>query len=251
MPSPPPDPILSGGIAGAKRLKRGATSSISLGQPWISARVQTMDEARPALPCSPVVKRSADRLLFLARHGETAWNQAGRWQGKTDIPLSDAGRAQARALGACLVGRGIVEVHASDLQRAAETAEIVAGMLGIAPLKVDARLRERGFGCFEGFTPAECAERYPEAWARYVADRRATPPGGEPQTEVAARAVAALTELACAPRAARRTDAGGIARRHDPNLHPRSHGYATPPLENGALFVARWAGERFVSVTRA
>ena len=58
-----------------------------------------------------------------------------------------------------------MEVHASDLQRAAETAEIVAGMLGIAPLKVDARLRERGFGCFEGFTPAECAERHPEAWA--------------------------------------------------------------------------------------
>src|SRR3982751_4674804 len=89
------------------------------------------------------------RLVFLARHGETAWNRAGRWQGKTDIPLSDAGRAQARALGAGLVGRGIVAVHASDLQRATETAEIIAGMLGIAALTVDARLGERGFGCFE------------------------------------------------------------------------------------------------------
>ena len=210
-----------------------------------------MDEARRALPCSRIVNGPADRLLFLARHGETAWNQAGRWQGKTDIPLSDAGRAQARALGACLVGRGIVEVHASDLQRAAETAEIVAGMLGIAPLKVDARLRERGFGCFEGFTPAECAERYPEAWARYVADRRATPPGGEPQTEVAARAVAALTELARAPRAA---DGPTLVVSHGGTIRTFIHevtGTPPPPLENGALFVARWAGERFVSVTRA
>ena len=124
-------------------------------------------------------------------------------------------------------------------------------MLGIAPLKVDARLRERGFGCFEGSTPAECAERYPEAWARYVADRRATPPGGEPQTEVAARAVAALTELARAPRAAaERRWWYRTAARSEPSSS-EVDGYAAPALENGALFVARWAGERFVSVTRA
>ena len=198
----------------------------------------------------PADRLLSDRLLFLARHGETAWNQAGRWQGKTDIPLSEAGRAQARALGAGLVGRGIVAVHASDLQRATETAEIVAGMLGIAALKVDARLRERGFGCFEGFTPAECAERHPEAWARYIADRRATPPGGEPQTEVAARAVAALTELARAPRAA---DGPTLVVSHGGTIRTFIHEVTTtapPPLENGALFVARYAGDRFVSVTR-
>ena len=139
--------------------------------------------------------------VFLARHGETEWNLAGRWQGKTDIPLSNAGRAQARALGASLVGRGIVEVHASDLQRASETAEIVAGILGIGALNRDVRLRERGFGCFEGYTREECARLHPAAWASYLADRRATPPGGEPQPEVAARVVAALTEIARAPRA--------------------------------------------------
>src|SRR4051794_25554723 len=147
-------------------------------------------------------RSSFHRLVFLARHGETDWNRDGRWQGKTDIPLSDAGRAQARALGATLAGRGIVEIHASDLQRASETAEIVARIAGIAaPLKLDARLRERGFGCFEGFTREECADRHPEAWPRSLADRRATPPGGEPQSEVAARVVAALTEIARAPRA--------------------------------------------------
>jgi broad specificity phosphatase PhoE len=192
------------------------------------------------------------RLLFLARHGETEWNRAGRWQGQTDIPLSEAGRAQARALGATLVGRGIVEVHASDLQRATETAQIVAGMLEVgAALKVDTRLRERGFGCFEGLTRDECAALHPEPWARYLADRRATPPGGEPQPDVAARIVASLTEIARAPRA---TGDATLVVSHGGTIRTFVHevtGTAPPPLENGALFVARWAGDRFVSVTRA
>jgi probable phosphoglycerate mutase len=190
------------------------------------------------------------RLVFLARHGETDWNREGRWQGMTDIPLSDAGRAQARALGAGLARRGIVEVHASDLLRATETAEIVAGLLGVATFNRDARLRERGFGCFEGFTREECAARHPDAWARYLADRRSTPPGGEPQPEVAARVVAALTEIARAPRAA---DEGTLVISHGGTIRTFIHevtGAAPPPLENGALFLARWAGDRFVDVTR-
>ena len=189
--------------------------------------------------------------MFLARHGETEWNRAGRWQGMTDIPLSEAGRAQARALAALLAGRGIAEVHASDLQRASETAEIIAGVLGIAALNRDARLRERGFGCFEGFTREECAARHPEAWARYLADRRSTPPGGEPQPEVAARVVAAMTEIARAPRAAGEAT---LVVSHGGTIRTFIHevtGAAPPPLENGALFLARWDGDRFVSVTRA
>jgi broad specificity phosphatase PhoE len=196
------------------------------------------------------VNPPADRLLFLARHGETAWNRVGRWQGTTDIPLSDAGRAQARALGASLVGRGIVAVHASDLQRATETAEIVAGALGIAAFNVDARLRERGFGCFEGFTRDECAERHPEAWARYLADRRTTPPGGEPQSDVVARVVAALTEIARVPRA---TGELTLVISHGGTIRTFIHevtGTPPQPPENGALFLARYAGERFASVTR-
>jgi broad specificity phosphatase PhoE len=201
------------------------------------------------------VNRAADRLLdhrlvFLARHGETDWNRVGRWQGKTDIPLSDAGRAQARELAACLAWRGIVEVHASDLARATETAQIVAGALGVAALNVDARLRERGFGCFEGFTRDECAERHPEAWARYLADRRSTPPGGEPQADVAARVVAVLTEIARAPRVAGEAT---LVVSHGGTIRTFIHevtGAAPPPLENGALFVARYAGDRFTSVTR-
>jgi len=196
------------------------------------------------------VNGPGERLLFVARHGETDWNRDGRWQGKTDIPLSDVGRAQARVLAAGLVGRGIVDVHASDLQRATETAEIVAGLLGIAALKVDERLRERGFGCFESLTREQCAERHPDAWARYLADRRSTPPGGEPQLEVAARVVAVMTEIARAPRAA---DGATLVVSHGGTIRTFIHevtGAPPPPLENGALFLARWADERFLSVTR-
>jgi probable phosphoglycerate mutase len=197
------------------------------------------------------VNHPADRVsIFLARHGETDWNREGRWQGATDIPLSEVGRAQARVLGAGLRGRGIVDVHASDLSRAAETAEIVAGMLGIAAFRRDARLRERGFGCFEGLSREECAARHPEAWARYMADRRSTPPGAEPQPDVAARVVAALTEIARAPRVAGEAT---LVISHGGTIRTFIHevtGAAPPPLENGGLFVARWAGDLFVDVTR-
>ena len=143
----------------------------------------------------------------------------------------------------------VTETKRSPVQRATETAEIVAGMLGIAAFNVDARLRERGFGCFEGFTREECAQRHPEAWARYLADRRATPPGGEPQPEVAARVVAALTEIA---RASRPAGEATLVVSHGGTIRTFIHevtGEAPPPLENGALFLARYATDRFISVT--
>jgi broad specificity phosphatase PhoE len=185
--------------------------------------------------------------VFLARHGETEWNRVGRWQGRTDIPLSHVGRAQARDLGERLRGRGIVEIHTSDLSRARETADIVAGILGIVHVGVDPRLRERGFGCFEGLTREECAARHPEAWERYLADRRVTPPDAEPQTDVVSRVVAALTAAA---EAADRTGPllvishGGAIRSF---IHATT-GSPPPPLANAALFIATHDGTRFVSI---
>src|SRR4051794_38035389 len=137
-----------------------------------------------------------ERTLYLARHGETEWNRIGRWQGATDIPLSEVGRAQARLLAGRLRARGIGRVHASHLSRALKTAQIVAAGLELPAPVVDARLRERGYGAFEGLTREECAERFPEVWERYLADRRALPPGAEPQASVVDRITAALTEIA-------------------------------------------------------
>lgn len=130
--------------------------------------------------------------LYLTRHGRTAWNHVGRFQGHTDIPLDEVGRAQSAELAHKL--RGLVDaVIASDLQRASETARIVADVLSIPWLGVDAELRERGYGVFEGLTRDECIERYPDVWAARGDNRNFEPPDSEPCAAVHARMLRALT----------------------------------------------------------
>lgn len=127
------------------------------------------------------------RHVFLARHGQTDWNAAGRWQGHTDVPLNETGRAQARALAELLRGEGIAAIASSDLARARGTAEIVARALGLQVDLVDPDLRERRFGIFEGLTLPECEQRHPEEWARYAADPGLGPPGGESRSALLER----------------------------------------------------------------
>ncbi|MDX6472399.1 MAG: 2,3-bisphosphoglycerate-dependent phosphoglycerate mutase [Gaiellaceae bacterium] len=92
--------------------------------------------------------------LLLVRHGETDWNAEGRLQGHTDRPLNDHGRRQAAALAERLADDEIDAVYASDLARARETAEILAGRLGL-PVVTDPDLRERNWGNWEGLTGTE------------------------------------------------------------------------------------------------
>jgi len=125
--------------------------------------------------------------VYLARHGETAWNQEGRWQGQTDIPLNEVGRSQARLLASFLKEKNIAWVASSDLARARETAAIVSSELGVPLGAADRGLRERAFGLFEGLTREECEIRHPEAWARYRRDPTLLPAGAEPHDVVAAR----------------------------------------------------------------
>ena len=124
--------------------------------------------------------------LFLTRHGRTAWNHEGRFQGHTDVPLDDVGRAQASALAEALRGR-VEAVITSDLTRALETARIVASALAIPILAVSEDLRERGYGAFEGLTRAECIARHPQAWAARAGNRNFEPPGSEPHALVLER----------------------------------------------------------------
>jgi broad specificity phosphatase PhoE len=141
------------------------------------------------------------RHVLLARHGETDWNAAGRWQGHTDVPLNETGRAQARALAERLRPVGIAAVATSDLARARATAEIVAAALGLEIGLVDPELREQRFGRFEGLTAAECVARYPEDRA-LRADPRLAPPDGETREAFLARllpAVARAAERLAAP----------------------------------------------------
>lgn len=125
--------------------------------------------------------------LLLVRHGETTWNAAGRYQGQIDVPLSDVGRQQAAALAQYLAQEKIDVIYASDLQRAAETAQHIAASHSL-PVLTDPRLREISFGEWEGLTHAEIRERYSEALDSWLdAPMDNAPPAGETMTQVAER----------------------------------------------------------------
>lgn len=135
------------------------------------------------------------RPILLARHGETAWNVARRLQGHVDIPLTDAGRDQARGLAARLTGAGLTAVWTSDLSRARETGAIVAAALALPAPTADPELRERHYGVFEGLTRDECIARDRDAWNAWVWDTGA-PPGGEAGTDATTRLARALHRIA-------------------------------------------------------
>jgi phosphoserine phosphatase len=105
--------------------------------------------------------------ILLARHGETPWNAAGRYQGQIDIALSDIGVAQAHALGRRLRDVPITRAVSSQLSRARQTAELALGEDRKAMLQIDARLQEIAHGDWEGLLAGEIAERDPitfKAW---------------------------------------------------------------------------------------
>ena len=118
--------------------------------------------------------------VVLARHGETEWSALGRHTGRTDIPQTDAGRAQARRLGRALEGRAFTRVLASPLSRAAETARLA----GFADrVTFDDDLREWDYGAYEGRTRIEIAREEP-GWTVWTRPIR----GGESLAELGARA---------------------------------------------------------------
>jgi broad specificity phosphatase PhoE len=133
--------------------------------------------------------------LWFARHGESTWNAEGRWQGQADPPLSELGRAQAEALAEALAGAGIALLASSDLERARETARIVAARLGLEPV-LDPALREHDVGAWSGLTHAQIEARWPEELARFRAgDLALAPGGGESRLVLRARVRDALERL--------------------------------------------------------
>ncbi|NUZ04860.1 histidine phosphatase family protein [Piscinibacter koreensis] len=136
--------------------------------------------------------------VIAIRHGETAWNADARMQGHLDIPLNETGRWQARRLAAVLADAGIDVIYTSDLSRARETAEIVAAAAG-CPLRVDAALRERCFGVFEGHAFREIEARWPDDAARWLRrDTDFAPSGAETLVDFCARTTGAATRIAAA-----------------------------------------------------
>ena len=145
-----------------------------------------MTDGRPAEPDEP-----AQHQVWLLRHGATEWSENGRHTGRTDIPLSPGGRAQARAVGKVLDGRVFSLVLVSPLGRARETCRL-AGYGHQA--EVDGDLGEWDYGDHEGVTTITIREAEP-GWTVWTG----TCPGGETMSQVADRADRVITRALAAP----------------------------------------------------
>ena len=132
--------------------------------------------------------------IILWRHGQTDWNVANKFQGHTDIPLNDVGKFQVEHAAPLIAAINPTMIITSDLQRAQATAYELVKLTGITPI-VDERLRETNCGNWEGLTGAEIRE-YDLANLREWSMGGDNPAGGigERRSEVAARAVAAITD---------------------------------------------------------
>jgi broad specificity phosphatase PhoE len=133
--------------------------------------------------------------VYLARHGETAYNHEGRFQGQQQVPLNDTGRRQAAELAERAMPYGFRALWCSPLLRARETADAVAAKIGLQPVE-DARLMETDAGDWTDLTFAEVRARTPELFDAFAAaDPGFAFPGGESFAEQELRVDAALRDV--------------------------------------------------------
>lgn len=138
--------------------------------------------AHHPIPGKPTVANE----IWLVRHGETEWSRSGQHTGRTDLPLTEKGRAQATALAALLSGRTFSAVLTSPLSRATETCRLA----GFAAAEADSHLREWDYGAFEGQSTPDIRRQRPE-WNLW----RDGVPEGETIQEVAARAARVIRRV--------------------------------------------------------
>ena len=167
--------------------------------------------------------------LLVVRHGQSEWNAIGRWQGHADPALSELGRRQA-AVAAGSIG-AVDGIISSDLLRAAETAAIIAQQLGIGPVMVDERLRERDVGEWSGLTDVEIHK----GWPGWLDDGR-RPDGFEAAAAMMERVLEALDAI-------HKASPGGslLVITHGGVIHSlaRSNGLADAPVANLAGLTVR------------
>lgn len=133
--------------------------------------------------------------LAVVRHGRTAWNADGRFQGQTDVPLDDTGRAQAASLATSMRDDRFDLAVSSDLARASETARIVLGQRDVK-LESEPVWREMRFGVWEGLAWPEIVARDPRlADDAEVKPKFYTPEGGEAFDDVCARVEVGLRAI--------------------------------------------------------
>jgi broad specificity phosphatase PhoE len=134
--------------------------------------------------------------IILVRHGETEWNRVERFRGRADVPLNATGLAQAEATGRRVAAEWQpVAIYSSPLSRAVKTAEAIARHFDLA-VQVHPGLIDIDYGQWQGLTPDEARQRWPEmlaAW--YNAPHTARIPGGETLDDLRTRALATIMEL--------------------------------------------------------
>jgi len=133
--------------------------------------------------------------IFLARHGQTAYNLEGRFQGQQAVPLDDVGRAQASDLAERARAHRFSALWTSPLRRARETADIVSQAIGLTP-REDSRLMETDAGDWTDRSFADVHAETPELFAAFIAgDPRFAFPGGESFAQQEVRVAAALDDV--------------------------------------------------------
>lgn len=134
--------------------------------------------------------------LIIARHGETLWNVEGKKQGQLDSPLTLLGIKQSKALAQTLTEESFAVLYASDLGRAAKTAEYIAARTD-HEIRFEQGLRERHFGIFQGLTDEQIKNKYPAEYDSHQANRADyVIPGGESLRQFYARVIVCLESLA-------------------------------------------------------
>ena len=126
--------------------------------------------------------------IYAARHGQTQWNAENRICGRTELPLTQVGLAQAEQLAHNAVGKGIDLIIASPMLRAQQTAGVVAEKLGV-PVQIDDRLIEQDYGIYEGM------DRKTQAFLDNKRQFATRHPGGESAMQLAYRVYSLLEEV--------------------------------------------------------
>lgn len=140
---------------------------------------------------------SPSTTLLVVRHGETAANVSGAWQGSTDSPLTERGRLQAEFLAQRLAGEGrsVSAIYTSPLGRARQTAGILASSLATPPVVADPGLAEFHLGEWEGLS-YDALRLEKRLWDRMAVDPHFTAPGGESAVAFATRLVTSFRTVA-------------------------------------------------------
>jgi broad specificity phosphatase PhoE len=134
-------------------------------------------------------------ILYCVRHGESTYNAEGRIQGQSDVPLSELGLRQGRAVAAALHKLPIDAIYSSPLRRALKTAEMASEMLGLE-IRTDDRLKELDAGVFQDRLRSELGDLYPDELSRWTSgEPDFVIPGGESRNDLKRRGMEVLRAI--------------------------------------------------------